>query len=285
MRRDSSSRLAPRLLAVLLLLAPGAAAADNPLPRILDGLDDLARRYRERALRFTCDEEIRFHSNAGRFDYDYRYVYVRDDEGLLNDYRVPARRRTAPLHRSGVPAVLKRAYSWVFLFDRGHAAHYRYELVGEETALGRPALHLRATPLQPYIRETNEWFADAWVDRDTLALLRIEALNVENHAVRESWLAAREAGTAEALSYTFETATTDFDIEARGMRLPSEARLLRTYHAAPPSKKAERIYLVRQIYRHYRFFDVETRVAPPRGEEVDPWRAVEGPSEREVEDP
>ena len=58
-------------------------------------------------------------------------------------------------------------------------------------------------------------------------------------------------------TYTFTEVTTTFDVTHGNLRLPGEVRMIGlTYYTKDP--KPRRDFLVRQIYRNYRFYEVST---------------------------
>jgi hypothetical protein len=107
---QSRRRSVPRgaVLIGLLFAAAGTTAAEpSPRPaerdlsRLLARLDLVAQVYRDRALRFTCDESIAFYPPRGGVrKHKFHYVYTRDEAGRLQDYRFPRRRRNSRSDRS-----------------------------------------------------------------------------------------------------------------------------------------------------------------------------------------
>lgn len=281
-------RLVARLFALAALAAlsgiaatgsPASSAGDPAMPQlemILARLARVAELYRDRALRFTCDESIYYTGHAEPVVHRFRYIY-RHEEGKLHDYRVPrgraARRSDAKneeiaLANYGLPTYLLRAYSWIFIFAEENRSRFRFEREGPDRVFGRPAVRVRFEGIPPFDEEINVWFGTAWVDRESSQLLQIEALHAKDHAESAAMDAALAAGGdddewAYRPSYTFATYRTEFDEEKNGLRFPSRVLIRRTEHAivrrgAGWAPLPAPIYLITQTYKKYRFFGVRT---------------------------
>lgn len=255
------------ILVALATLSQVAAQSDSELEQLLDGLAAVAVMYQDNALGFTCDEIIHHHSDEGRKDYKFTYIYINGDEGLV-DYRVKygsAGKKKAPtpidLSTYRLPAALFRAYSWIFVFREDRRDRYRFELIGEETMHARPALKLRFAPIPPFQHAVNEFFGTAWIDTETLQLLRVEAVHHRDRK-RQEWLQREweQPSNDARLPIAIETVETDFRFFKQGLRFPSEVLLRKTAYriSEGPSDIGRQIYKVRQKYRNYQFYDVDT---------------------------
>jgi hypothetical protein len=242
--------------------------------QILARLANVARLYRDNALRFTCDETILY---GGRgvpilHKFHYLYRYSKSDQAL-RDFRVPrhgididelSEADQVQLDNYGLPVFLLRAYSWIFIFHADNQPLYRYALRGESEALDRPAWSIDFEPIPPIRALHNDWYGSAWVDRDSYQLLRVEAQRPEDHAqqtmldsaLRSARESARKSyhGTYPILSYT-----TEFDMEKNGMRFPGRSVIEKTLFQVRGGRVVRTpVYRVSQTYKRYRFFGVRT---------------------------
>ena len=203
------------------------------------------------------------------------YIYVYNDRRELIDYRTErgARRpgkdpKPVDLRRSDLPVFVSRAYSWVFTFERGKQALHRFTMLDDATVLGRPAHAIRFEPIPPYEDDINDWFGTAWIDRESLQFLRVEAMKANQLAEKqrfEQHLAApRPQETIDrTINYSFSEISADFTVEQNGMRFPGLVLIKRSkweikeaswykYHRELAG------YTVTQEYDDYRFFGVRT---------------------------
>jgi hypothetical protein len=262
-------------LALALALAPwGAApAADAGTERaeLMRRLSRLAGLYRDAALHFAARETIHYHAHAGRQSWRFDYVYRHDAERGLQDFRLKhqyrERKRVDPADIVDpddipVPAMLLRAYSWAFIFETGQRDRFRFELLAPGEALGRPAWRVSFEGLPP-LDADNAWVGTVWVDTETSQLLRVEARRTPEH---KAWAryrrALEESAAGERDTKTFhsiETVTTEFTEVKNAMRFPGEVSVERRQYGAGDLRTGIRIYLVRQIYGDYRFYNVRTQ--------------------------
>jgi hypothetical protein len=244
----------------------------HQLEQILKRLANVARLYRDNALRFTCDETIHFAGRGAPVLHKFRYLYrYSDEEQTLLDYRVPrygdektlsADAERVRLEQTGLPTYLLRAYSWVFVFDRDNQQLYRYTLRGEDEALYRPAWRVDFEPVPPIRADFNDWFGSAWIDRATYQLLRVEAQRPEDR--RQQRLLARMAQDARGSegyrgSFAIRSYSTEFDVEKNGMRFPGRAVIDQVEHVVRGGRVVENpVFHISQTYKRYRFFGVRT---------------------------
>src|SRR5882672_2951050 len=264
------------LLMVLMLSqvpAPEVPAAaqvpgDASLEDLLERLARVSELYRDAALRFSCEETIT-DSGLGGGTSHFDYIYVFDPRDGFKDYRtrkVRGRPRRVTLEKSRVPRFLSQAYSWAFVFAAARQRLHRYEILGEDTALGRAALKLRFEPIPPYYEELNSWFGTAWIDRETSQLLRVEAMRPDQRA-EEGRLKADLAGSmvwSALRRYLIERVSTDFTVEKNGMRFPAKVVIEMTRYVVRSldtgrTSQVSPVYRVVQTYGHYQFFSVRTQ--------------------------
>jgi hypothetical protein len=268
------------------ILATSATAARNApetatLESLLERLAGTAGLYRERALSFACEETIRGDKKGETGRQRFGYVVVFDDDKGFDDYRTrlkrnpksPPRRVEPEDYR--VPAYLRSAYLWIFVFRRERQRFHEYEIVGEEELFGRPALMIRFEPVPPYRERVNDWHGTAWIDPESAQLLKVEAHRPEDHEMIDR-IERHEAG--EAVSdwvYTVERVTTEFTVEKGCLRFPGRVELRRVshdfLHGSGGFDQRERVILwVSQKYTNYEFFDVESAAELPGGSEIEP---------------
>ena len=154
-------------------------------------------------------------------------------------------------------------YLWPFIFKANRQEFHHYEIVGSDVLFDRAAVVIRFEPLAPFRARVNEWFGTAWVDRETAQLLKVEARHVDEE--REAARLARHRAGEAASSWTYhiEQITTEFTVEANGMRLPGKVELLRESHDMLRGLKGwnesrRTVLWVGQTYENYRFFGVES---------------------------
>ena len=265
-----------RILACGLFLTATPAGAELPsLEKVLDRLARVATLYRDQALHFTCDETITHIAANTTEVHQFRYIYrYSGPDKTLIDWREPrgraaeqSRRKQelARLENYGLPIFVRRAYSWIFVFERDKQAFFRYEIEGPDEALDRPAIRVRFDAVPPYQDGINEWCGTAWVDRESWQLLRVEAVQGKD-CQAAAQRAARLSGTSdtEALQgFHLTEVSTEFDIVENGMRFPGRVIARRTSYFLETidGKSSERVtpvFKVTQTYKRYRFFGVRT---------------------------
>lgn len=252
---------------------PDAPALDP----ILGRLGRLAQLYRDQALQFTCDERIDYQDRANfREIHDFEYIYVYDESGGFLDYRTLPHagvKKGAPPPEIDpaayrLPFFVRRAYSWIFIFEPGKERMYRYALDGEETVHGRRAWRVRFEPIPPYVADLNDWVGTAWVDGEDYQLLRIEAQKVDQR--RKKLEFERLVSGADPIKdhageiYSFWEVVTDFKAQKNDLAFPDVILATRRECTAKPGgsgikSRCWRAFTVRQTYSNYRFFSIRTR--------------------------
>jgi len=257
----------------IVLARPAVSAPPEPrLPELLTRMDRVATLYRDKALSFTCIEKVSYGSPIIRrrtyvFDYVYEFNGVE-----LTDYRTEHKRHRpaeeiphrVELANYRIPYSLSRAYSWVFMFERSRWERYRFEILGDDRALGRQALRVRLEPVPPIEEDVNDWYADVWIERGTWQLLRVEALKADQHEQKVRLDASMSRASIDGPEkYEIARIVTEFTVEKNGMRFPGLVDIVDTRYKVLQGKKApyavERNgFVVRQRYMDYRFFGVRT---------------------------
>lgn len=266
------------VLVFCLAAVPSLAADPRPnephLDALLVRLGRVSDLYRDSALKFACDERIE-DSGLGNHTYLFEYMYVYDDLEGFKDYRTatgaghgPGGAGPVDLTVQGVPRYLRQAYSWVFVFSERRRKLHRYEFLGVDEALGKPAFKIRFDPIAPYREDLNNWFGTAWIDRETLHFLRVEAFTPDSYAKQKEFekdvatASTRKAG-GERRRYLIERVSTDFSIEKNGMRFPGRVLIDMTRYAVGEHRRGSassdvREYRVEQTYTNYRFFTIRS---------------------------
>jgi hypothetical protein len=124
-------------------------------------------------------------------------------------------------------------------------------------------------PVQPLADREIYWYGTAWVDVDSHQVLRFEGVKAEDHLAKQRFEAVLEedvqGGRSLPLSIWIERVTTEFDVEARGLRFPSEViiegwRLVSRTATGATGYRESLFYTVRQRYSGYRFYDVSAEI-------------------------
>lgn len=265
----------------------GADSEDWQLDDLLARLARSAQRYRELALKFTCEEKIRWsglHGEGGQEKFGY--VFVREEGEGFTDYRTRLRRlntnkppRRVDPESYNVPRHLWSPYLWIFTFRRERQALHEYRLLGRDTVEGVPAVKIGFEPIPPYKPDVNDWFGTAWVEPHSAQLLRVESYLVEDYQTLKRMEAHLEGAGVTGALYIVERFTTEFAIIERGMRFPSRVEMRREKYDVSqklrggtelPGQPQRWVYdtipmlQVDQTYRNYRFFGVraEQRLPP-----------------------
>jgi hypothetical protein len=255
--------LAPAILAASLAPAPAGAEADEPLRAALARADEVASAFLAAAIKFECKESIVWDGGS----VSYSYIYVREN-GVTEDFRsylgLSARDPMVPVlpEDYGVGRYLRRAFLWFQIFRAERWPHHRYSLAGDSPALGRRAFAIRFEPVPPVRPGINDWFGTAWFDEETAQLLRVVAYTPEawdRKVALEQALREAPARPAHWRSwFEVEEITTEFGVEARGMRLPSSVHMrtvtseVRGTRARPARERL--VSQTWQRYKKYRFF-------------------------------
>lgn len=203
-------------------------------------------------------------------------MFTYSAEAGFKDYRTqlehrrsgrPPREVNLELERIGLPAYLRSAYLWVFVFKDSRQRHHRYSLLGEERTLDRPAIKIGFEPIPPYVRGLNDWFGIAWIDRDTSQLLKVEAYEPRHHDektfMEQKLVEATQRPRGDRSYHYAERIVTEFSEIKNGMRFPSSVEIVGSDFVIHGGDRQdplrERIqFRIAQVYTNYRFFSVRT---------------------------
>jgi hypothetical protein len=292
----------PWLVAALLLAATASLAAPGDgveLDDVLSRLDRVAMLYRSNALRFACEETIvhleyiYVHTEERGLE-DYRVPLEvaeksrraaekqekkkkkRNQKGKKKEKKKQSEKtdeepldlsaQAADLSEYGLPTYLRRAFSWIFLFEKSHQSYYRYELGETDTVLERPAIQVRFEPLQPFYRGVNDWFGTAWVDAETFQILRVEAWDLLEYRKQQRFERSLEEASRSPKrtrsSHTVMRVVTEYEVIKNGMRFPSEVNSRNSRYVVWSKKgnsgfQDNQLYSLKQSYDNYRFFGVQ----------------------------
>lgn len=244
----------------------GAGPPRPELDALLTRLARVAELYRDNALGFTCRETVQTEGpRVPRSLHRYTYIYRVGGNGLLADDRTELEGTS----RARPPAeFLRRAYSWIFVFEQEVADRYEFELLEDGRALEREALRVRFSPRGRWATDPDHWYGIAWIDRSTLQFLHVEAVNAMDR-LSERGLRRMLAEPAEdgergyQRTFTFSTVTTRFGVHENGMRFPSRVEIERADHEVRTKRgtrrvKSKPVFSIVQSYEDYRFFGVRT---------------------------
>jgi len=278
------SRIPTRLAALAVLATTTALLAAEPSARTLDAtlarLSRVAELYRDSALGFACQETI-VATGASSHRIQFAYIFIKDESGRLRDFRTWRTGTTANERGQEVdprdykvPRYLASAYLWAFVFRSDRQPAYRFTLIGDDTALGRPAVKIKFVPQAPIHKGVNDWAGFAWVDRDTSQILKFESYTPAdwNKKVRRDadLVAAGSRDPHEVGGpYLIDRIVTDFGFVTNGMRFPSHVEMTTTRATVlfdrPDDALRERVLeTVVQDYSKFEFFSVRTSDAITR---------------------
>lgn len=268
-----------RRYGLVLILAAQLVSTDagsaTPFEVTLTRLARVAELYRDTALGFACEETIVATGGTTR-RVQFAYIFIKGDDGRLRDFRTWRMGTTAKQRGQEVdprdykvPRYLASAYLWAFVFRSDRQSLYRLKLIGEDEALGRPALKIQFVPVPPVIKGINDWAGFAWVDRKTSQMLKFESYapadwNARLRVAEDVETAASRNPHDEKEPYLIDRIVTEFGFEKNGMRFPSHVDMSTTQVTVKYGRTAdplrERVLdEVVQIYSHFEFFSVRTR--------------------------
>ena len=267
----TSQALACVLAAGFGLSSPGPGETNVPLQPILERLDKVAGLYRDNALSFACHEHILY--TSGKPDpvvYDLEYIYEFDEKKTLHDHRTwPGGRKDHPgrdvaMSELSVPSYVMRAYSSIFVFQREKRPSYQFSVLGNETVLGRDAWVIGFESIPPYREAYNDWFGQAWVDRETYQLLRVKQMKADQHEEKLRLEADLDAsGGRRPTEHVIEEIEIEFSVEKNQMRFPSRVVTRRSRYQIRETSKGRKsvewpLFKVEQTYSSYQFYGVRT---------------------------
>jgi hypothetical protein len=262
------------LLVVASPFLGGHAIAAVDFDTTLTRLARVAELYRDTALGFACEETI-VATGATTRRVQFAYIFIKDEDGRLRDFRTwrigtTAKRRGEEVDPRDyrIPRYLASAYLWAFVFRSDRQRFHRFQLVGQDTALGRPALKVKFVPVAPVIQGVNDWAGFAWVDAKTSQMLKFESYSPEDWSKRETLLediaaAAKRFPREEKEPVLIDRIVTEFGVVKNGMRFPSHVEMSTTQARVKNGRTGdplrERVLdKVVQDYSSFEFFSVRT---------------------------
>jgi len=280
-----SRRLPAAALAVGLLASsplPGQAVGPRSaeLERILERLAERAAVYERTALRFACREE----ASLSEYDGDevvrkqvseyHDYLLEYSDRDGLVPYRALLARNAEPAERHQVKPEygIPEPYGWNLLFTRERQGRFQFRLVDKDILHPHLVWVVEFQPLLSYIDggQIDEWEGMAWVDQDTLDLLRLEAVPAHQDELLEARLAQyrqafRFLGMAAKKRPRLRRLQVEFGHELEGLRFPSRSfASIRTVSGDWTERLQSSVALT---FSSYQFFGTDMR------EEFDKRRA------------
>lgn len=267
-------RTAGAILIAAVVLATPMAAQSLDLAPTLARLSRVAELYRDSALGFACQETIAYKGErTGRIQ--FAYLFIRDKNGKLRDFRTWSKGTTAskrgeevdPLDYH-VPRFLESAYLWAFVFRADRQPLHRFTSIGADTALGRPAWKIKFVPVAPIRAGVNDWAGFAWIDQASSQILKFESYSAAdwNAKLRLDADVAAAAGRdphEDGGAYAIERIVTEFGYEKNGMRFPSHVEIVQARSTvafgAQDDPLRERVtQSVTQDYTKFEFFSIRT---------------------------
>jgi hypothetical protein len=266
-------RVVPSLLvASVCLTAHGNPAVDFDVT--LTRLARVAELYRDTALGFACEETIVATGGATQ-RVQFAYIFIKGDDGRLRDFRTwrtgtTAKRRGEEVDPRDykVPRYLASAYLWAFVFRSDRQPLHRFQLLGQDTALDRPALKIEFVPRSPVVNGLNDWAGFAWVDAETSQILKFESYspsdwNKRTQIVADVAAAPTRLPRDEKTPVLIDKIVTEFGFVKNGMRFPSRVEMSTTranvkYGRTDDPYRERVLDKVVQSYSKFEFFSVRT---------------------------
>jgi len=258
------------LLTAALSMSFSAASPPRSLDATLARLARVAELYRDSALGFACGEAIAY-SGIVTGHIQFAYIFIRDDHGRLRDYRTWKTKTGGPeVNPSdyGVPRFLESAYLWAFVFRSDRQPLYRFELLGDDTVGGRPAVVIKFVPRAPIRNGLNDWAGYARIDAESSQILEVEAYTPAdwNRKLRrdaEAAAAPAKHKHGDTERFDVERIVTSFGFEKNGMRFPSRVAITKTRTTIVPGKAQQDLVgdvlrAVTQDYTKFEFFSVRS---------------------------
>lgn len=250
-------------------MADAIRAEQAELEKLLGALAARAETYEAALLRFICEETLirssferssgrRSRNDVGRFD----YLLSRARSG-----EVIERRR--PLEKAGSSSWkdLKlnhpQPYDWTLLFSQNHQRLFNYRLAGQEVVHYRLATTIDFDAILPYVDGSviTQWSGRAYVDAETLDVLRVEAEPAGQRirfevASSEYHRAFRFLGIPMRRRPRARVHEVDLTYQKDGLRFPTLAMTQRYTASLGTDRWLHK--QVMQIFTEYQLFEVET---------------------------
>lgn len=252
------------------------------LGELLKALAKHSEKYRKGLLRFVCEETLirsEFDGSTGRRQKEavdrYDYLLSRSRDG-----RVRERRRAAGASGTGGAMSLDlqqpEPYLWTLLFTPHYQQLFNFRLAGQEVVHFRLATVIEFDAILPFVdgSEITQWSGRAYIDAESLDLLRVEAepsgqqirLEADVRAYHQAPRLGNVPLRRRPRAHLHEV---DFGYEREDLRLPSLA-ITRRFVVTDGQVRALKSQVL-QIFADYRLFKVET------DEQLKEIRGPEGP--------
>jgi hypothetical protein len=275
-----AAALLPALLFPAAAAAPFPPGPDTPaaqalreeqekLSALLEALAKRSETYRAAMLRFLCDETLI------RSEFDTKDGHRQSEQVVKSDYLlargrsgelVERRRVTHGRPGAGWDGSLPRQplpYQWTLMFTPYYQKLFNFRLAGQEVVHFRLATVIEFSAILPFTDGSTitQWAGRAYVDAETLDLLRIEAeppsqemkLDQEQDRYRRSMRLANLPLRRRPRAHEHEV---DFNYVKEQLRLPGLA-ITRRYVVPDADSRALQSQTL-QIFADYRLFRVET---------------------------
>jgi len=245
----------PLMLALLVAGTLHAAPTKTSpsIEQVLEHLAATADAYPGHGVTFACRETVRwrYFDDGGRKYYAQRktfaYEVTRPEGGTIQGRREEAEASKPGTARgSRMPrAPMFEPSFWLRLFEEGSSDAHDFEIVGREEVLDRTALRIEFRPSGLATPSFGRWYGTAWVDAETLRLLRVEGTQAgELEAFRRMLDSEEIPADPTQRTFALEKVTTTFGIEKELPVLSgTEARLAEMAFPSQVEKEASRQFV------------------------------------------
>jgi hypothetical protein len=188
------------------------------------------------------------------FVYDYQLIRKEgetlESRTLVSENGRKKEEKNAQLKTSGY-TFQNIIFGPVVLLGKAWQPKHDYEVLREETVLGKRAVVIKVTP------KPNEWlgylYGTVWVGKEDSAILRIEWSPESIGNYRQAELSALNLGLQPDIILSG-----DYSYEKNGIRFPSAFSIIEAYRYAPKCEFT--LYKLAAAFTAYKFFTVETEV-------------------------
>jgi len=256
------------------------SARQAQLAKILEATGDYCERLKNLALYFVCQENIKEKTYAFRktftfsrlpggfgsvenlkvdktektsYVYDYQMIKKGQD---LEEKRILLEENGKKTHEEDAELKTLRMSAKYLVFGpvgflgQFWQPHFRYEILGTEKIVRRPAIVIKASPNE--VTTENYCFGRIWIDEKDSSILRIE-WEPESIANYKETVASPIGDLKRKITWTVM-----YGIVKNGIRFPS-AQSIREVFVTMNGKEHVK-YEAEYVYDRYKFFTVETDV-------------------------
>ncbi|MCI0458880.1 MAG: hypothetical protein L0Z62_18125 [Gemmataceae bacterium] len=238
------------------------------LDKLLAALAKRSETYRSHLLRFVCEETLirsEYSTLSGRRQKEevqkYDYLLGRSSPGEVRERRRPSGGSGGSWAHLSLSQ--PEPYRWSLLFTPDNQRLFNYRLQGQEVVHFRLATVLEFDAILPFVDGSaiTQWSGRAYVDAETLDLLRVEAepsgqqirLEAASRAYQQAFRLAGVPLRRRPRAHLHEV---DFTYEREGLRLPALA-ITRRYVSTEAQERTLHTQVM-QIFSDYQLFKVET---------------------------